>query len=243
MYRPAVITPFYKEDLSSLSRCHASVVAQAFHAHHIMVGDGVSTSESLFPGAEFITLGANNSDNGNTPRAIGAIAAASRGFFPIFFLDADNWFRNDHIEVALACFESQPGIDVVISRRTVILDDGYVLGEVPEDCSMNFADTSCYCFFPTTYNLLQCWALMPKDLSPICDRVMFRTLEAKNREIAWTGQPTCFFESHYSSHYLLAKRSPREKLHDPDWKLIEANMPTLVDQYFRCTGVRISSPL
>lgn len=243
VFRPAVITPFHRNDVQKLARCHSSVLRQTLSAHHILVGDGVSIAQSMFPDAEIIALGANHSDNGNTPRALGALVAASRGFFPIFFLDVDNWYRDDHIQVAIETANQFPDVDIVISRRSVVLDDGYELGMVPEDDRKDFADTSCYCFFPSTYNLLHCWALMPKVLSPICDRVMFRTLQAQSVKFAWTGLPTCFFESHYSSHYYLAKRAPRQRLHDPDWKAIEANMSILIEDYFMATGIRISPPL
>jgi len=242
-YKPAVVTPFCQADLGKISRCHQSVLCQTVRAQHFLVGDGATIDSGLHPNAELITLGTNNSNNGNTPRSVGALVAASKGFSPIFFLDVDNWYRADHVAIALDLHQRQPAVDVVISRRIVILDDGFQLGMVPEDQRGEFADTSCYCFYPSSYWIFSCWALMPRLLSPICDRVIFRSLQARACAVAWTGEPSCYFESHYSSHYQLAGRAPIQPLHDPDWKSIESCMPALLADYFYATGLRISSPL
>ena len=68
--------------------------------------------------------------------------AASQGFEPIFFLDADNWFKPNHVQLALDVHHKDPSIDVVISGRTIVLDDGSILDSAPEDAEEHFADTS-----------------------------------------------------------------------------------------------------
>ena len=55
-------------------------------------------------------------------QTLGALMAASQGYEPIF-LDADNWFKPNHVELALALHRNDPSIDVVISSRTILLDE------------------------------------------------------------------------------------------------------------------------
>ena len=94
--KAAVITPYYKEELETLLRCHLSVRAQEVECRHFLVADGFANETIRQSDCEHICLSTPHHDNGNTPRAIGALSAINKGFEVIFFLDADNWFELDH---------------------------------------------------------------------------------------------------------------------------------------------------
>ena len=102
--KPAVNTPYHQESLEILKRCHRSVRAQTTEATHFLVADGNSRAVSSTNGMANIWCCRERHNNcGNTPRALGALMAASQGYEPIFFLDADNWFKPNHVKLALNC--------------------------------------------------------------------------------------------------------------------------------------------
>ena len=239
--KPAVITPYYQESLAVLKRCHLSVHAQTTKATHILVADGNSKAVIDQWDCQHLVLPQVHRNCGNTPRTLGALMAASQGYEPIFFLDADNWFKPNHVELALALHRNDPSIDVVISSRTILLDDGSTLDSVPEDEEQHFADTSSLCFFKKAYRSLPLWTLMPNGLAPICDRVVYESLKMLPLKLHWHNERTMLFESHYANHYQLAGKKPKSPLHDPNWEKLRADLPMLLKQFHIMTGLQLSS--
>ena len=239
--KPAVITPYYKESLNTLERCHRSVTAQTTQATHILVADGNCRAAIDNWDCQHLVLPQSHSNCGNTPRALGALMAASQGYEPIFFLDADNWFQPHHVELALMLHQKDPTIDVVISGRKIVLDDGSLLSAAPEDVEKHFADTSTLCLFNRAYRSLPLWALMPSELAPICDRVIYECLKMLPLKLHWHSEPTLMFESHYSNHYRIANKSPMTALHDPNWEKLRADLPILLKKFHSLTGLQLST--
>ena len=214
---------------------------QTIAATHILVADGSSRAVVDEWDGQHLVLPQGHSNCGNTPRALGALMAASQGYEPIFFLDADNWFKPEHVETALASHHKDPSIDVVISGRSIVLDDGSLFDEAPEDVEKHFADTSTLCLFKRAYKSLPLWALMPNELAPICDQVIYQCLKALPLKLHWHSERTLMFESHYANHYLLAGKSPTTPLHDPNWEKLRADLPILLDQFQQMTGIQLST--
>ena len=202
-WRIAVITPYHKESLQLLSRCHESVLAQDLPCTHVLVADGIGYPEVDDWNCRHIRLGVGHDDNGNTPRALGALAAMNEGFDCIAFLDADNWFSTDHLSRGIAT-QTATGCDVVFSDRHIVFPDGQRLTEQPlEDRDRRHADTSCILIFSAAFRSLALWAEMPRLLAPQCDRVMFSHLMATQR-CAWSSTATVYFETWYANHFLAA---------------------------------------
>ena len=145
--KPAVITPYYQEDEKILRRSYLSVRNQSVSAQHFYIGDGVSNPLIDAWSVVHLSLPINSANNGNTPRCLGALLAASLGHDPIFFLDADNYYLVNHIQEALSIKELNPDTDVIFSGRQILLDDGTIFYPAPEDRLRLFADTSTMCFF------------------------------------------------------------------------------------------------
>ena len=99
--KAAVITPYYKEDISVLRRCHLSVLDQEVNCRHFMVADGFPNDSVSSWDCEHIILPSSHADNGNSPRAIGSISAMNQGYQLLLMLDADNWFCANHVSEAL----------------------------------------------------------------------------------------------------------------------------------------------
>ena len=239
--KPAVVTPYHQESLEILERCHRSVCAQTIDTDHILVADGCSNAAINQWHGQHLVLPQVHGNCGNTPRALGALMAAAQGYEPIFFLDADNWYKPNHVEQALALHENDPSIDVVISGRIIVLDDDSFLDSAPEDLGQHFADTSTLCLFKQAYRTIALWSLMPDGLAPICDRVIYECLKILRLKIHWHGERTLMFESHYANHYKMAGKIPRTPLHDPDWDQLRADLPKLLDEFERATGLQLSA--
>ena len=238
---PAVITPYHNESLEILKRCHRSVCAQTREATHFLVADGSGRAVIDQWNCQHLVLPQGHSNCGNTPRAVGALLAASQGYEPIFFLDADNWFKPNHVELAVELKKNDPSIDVVISGRTIVLDDGSQFDGAEEDVDQHFADTSTLSIFKRAFRSLPLWALMPNGLSPICDRIFYECLKTLPLKMHWHKECTLMFESHYANHYLQANKKPKTPLHDPNWEQLRADLPMFLDQFHEMTGIQLSA--
>ena len=241
--KPAVITPYYQEDEKILRRSYLSVRNQSVSAQHFYVGDGVSNPLIDAWSVVHMSLPINSANNGNTPRCLGALLAASLGHNPIFFLDADNYYLVNHIQEALSVKELNPDADVIFSGRQILLDDGTIFYPAREDRLRLFADTSTMCFFKSSFSALWLWGVIPKKLSPICDRIIYESISTMGLSTAWTEKPSMVFESHYKAHYQAAKKRPVYKYHDPDWDYLKTILPSELSEFKAATGLDINIQL
>ena len=210
----AVITPYFKESLSKLRRCHESVINQGPNVRHFMIADGFPQVELNQWKLMHIGLPQAHSDNGNTPRGIGGMIAFAQGFDAVAYLDADNWFAREHI-ASMRQTQHLTGASVVCSWRTIVLPDGTLVnGLDPEDQRKTHVDTSCYMITREAAFLASLWAKMPQKLGPICDRIFLRSALEAETMISWTHKPTVFFETNYLLHYRMAHKTPETPVHD-----------------------------
>jgi len=218
--KAAVITPYFKEDIDILWRCHHSVLTQESNCRHFLVADGFANKSIWEWDCEHLTLPAAHNDAGNTPRAIGALSAINRGYEVIFFLDADNWFAPNHISEALRLKADNPNLDIAALRRQIVLPDATFVPDDYEDLTGSHVDTSCYAFFESSFSMIPFWGMMPTFLSPIGDRIMFAAIKAKQLSLAWSPIKTVYYTSNYRSHYINAGRVPPAKTNDFNMEVI-----------------------
>jgi glycosyltransferase involved in cell wall biosynthesis len=212
----AVITPYHKEGRETLQRCHDSVLTQSVECRHFLVSDGCANEDVAHWDCEHLILPVAHHDNGNTPRAIGALSAINRGFDVICFLDADNWLCPNHASEAIKLKSNEPSLDIAVLRRQIVLPDGTLVPDDSEDEEKEHIDTSCYAFFESSFSILPLWAMMPTFLSPICDRIIFSAIKAKGLKLAWSPQKSLYFTSNYRQHYINAGGVPPAKTNDAD---------------------------
>ncbi len=200
----AVITPYHLESDEVLRQCHRSVLSQSLSVEdsctHIVVADGHPGKLFDNETARHITLPHCHNDNGNTPRSIGSLYAINQGFDAIAYLDADNWYQPNHI-ASLINAQQQHGSLVCASARSFHRADGSEMHIREATDGHSHLDTSCLFLTQDAFRLCNVWAMMPKFLSPICDRIFFYALSQAQFEIAYTGQKTLAFRSQYASHY------------------------------------------
>jgi len=234
----AVITPYHNESIELLERCHQSCMDQegSWLLRHVMVADGHPRKELEKWDIDHITLPQSHGDNGNTPRCIGAISAINQGYWPILFLDADNFFKPWHLNAVAALKKNNPSADVLAMGRECILPDGTLIPGVPEeDLNHQHIDTSCYVFYPSAFRVLSLWGMMPTYLGPICDRIIREAINNQNLVVAGTHAPSVVFTAHYSWGYQSLNRPVPNDVHDIDWALL-GDLVDLDDIYNR-TGL------
>jgi len=205
----AVITPYYKEPLAFLRKCHESVLSQGVEVDHFFVSDGFPNPELMNWNIKHISLSQSHQDNGNTPRGIGATLASAEGYDFITFLDADNWFHPNHINSMIELWEKTQA-DVCCSFTSMhTLDGDEMVGlQVSDQLTFQHVDTSCYFMHRNAFSALSIWLDMPKILSPVCDRIFFAGLKHKKYKLAFTQQKSVAFRSQYKADYLAARLQP-----------------------------------
>ena len=201
----AVITPYYKESIEVLKKCHESVLIQKADVDHFMVADGFPNPEIDEWKVRHVKLPNAHGDNGNTPRAIGGLLAQSGGYDFVAYLDADNWFHHNHLESMLELY-LKTGASILSCFRTFHTLEGEDMGITEaSELKLKHVDTSCLMLHRNAFELLTLWSNMDKALGPICDRVFFAAIQNRRFNIRNTGKMTVAFRSQYLFHYKNAK--------------------------------------
>ncbi len=211
----AVITPYYKETLQQLERCHQSVAAQKHGCRHFMIADGHPNPALDEWDIEHLKLPHAHGDNGNTPRTIGGLSAFNLEYDAFAYLDADNWYHPDHIHSLVALIQ-RTGVSVAFSDRFIVAPDGRMMANAAEDAKDDFADTSCILHTREAARLIPVWAMMDQTISPLCDRLLVAVARMFGFQHARSGQKTLYFESNYSAHYIASGLPVPEKVNDCD---------------------------
>jgi glycosyltransferase involved in cell wall biosynthesis len=199
--RVAVITPYYRESLEVLRHCHDSVRTQTFSCTHFMVADGHPHPEVSPWAVQHLILAKSHDDNGNTPRAIGSLSAMNQGFDAIAYLDADNWYYPHHIE-AMIRLQQQTSAAVCTATRSIHRSDRSLMYIDRRECDgRQHVDTSNLFLTSAAYRLLSLWAMMPKQLGPICDNIFWQAIMARRISTAHHPEPTVAFQTQYAAHY------------------------------------------
>ena len=246
--RPIVITPYYQEERSLLERCIASVRAQTVACDHLLVADGHPQEWIGTAGVRHLRLDRAHGDYGNTPRGVAAVLAAAEGYSAIAMLDADNWLEADHLALCQEAAQNGPGgvCDFVIARSLLRRPDGTVI-PWPAQSPDEHVDTNCFYFLPGSFHLLASWALMPRELSPIGDRVFWGAMRTKGLVGVVVNRPTvnyhCLWESIYRA---VGETPPPGCKPDTDSESVQAWLRSLDDRQLeiasRLIGARPARP-
>jgi glycosyltransferase involved in cell wall biosynthesis len=203
--RVAVVTPYYNETDQQLERCIESVVDQSYRdVTHVMVADGLPR-EWQPTGRQFehIMLPHSHADAGATPRSIGALSAFSREFDAVAFLDADNWYEPNHIELMVNKL-SETNVDAVAATRTIYGTDGSCLyvDRIESNVS-NMVDTNCMFLSRRTMYFLPFW-ITPPSHRLVSDRFFWESATINGMKIARCDTPTVSYVTKWAWHYQYA---------------------------------------
>ena len=204
--RVAVITPYHREDEAILRCCHESVAGQSHPCTHIMVADGHPSPAVAAWQVEHMVLPQAHGDNGNTPRGIASLCAMRQGFDAIAYLDADNWFEAEHIAAMVALQRKSQAAVCTAGRMLHDWEGGALYRDDAGNDGKDLVDTSCLYLTRAAFGLLPLWCLMPPQVSPICDRVIWRAVQMRGLTTAHDPTATVGFRTRYARHYELAGR-------------------------------------
>ena len=198
----AVVTPTYQTPLAWLQQCVDSVQRQTFRpVEHIIINDGDPsfTLPQDFVGT-VLQLDQHYGDYGDTPRWVGVQKAIREGVDVIAFLDADNWYEDNHLERCIEVALSQKAA-VVASKRMLVT----LTGEPIDTCYMcgteSFADTSSMLFLSPAFEALRAWGDMEDWQHPIDDRIVWQRVKHLGFPFALTNEVTLNYRCTHQLFY------------------------------------------
>jgi hypothetical protein len=159
--------------------------------------------------------------------------------FDLDCLDADNWYHPGHLSSLLQRFR-QSAAPVCTSLRTFHLPDGTALPvSDPDENLLEHVDTSCYLIHRWAFGLTTLWSRMPRQVSPICDRIFYSAILKERYALASTRERSVAFRTLYTPHYMAAGLKPPPDAKPPEllepsyaWLLSKAG----VDECFHRLG-------
>lgn len=216
--RVAVITPYHGEPISWLQQCHNSVLKQSYPCFHVLVADGRPEPALDHWEADHVRLPRSHGDIGSTPRLIGCFHAVGLGVEAVTFLDADNWYQADHVQLLMDA-RQRSGAAFVSSSRLLCRLDGSVMGPCPITDPKHFIDTNCMLFGREAFHLLHQWVLMPSYAHLIGDRVMLHHVQRSGLAMIHSSEPSVCYRCGKEGLYLqMGERPPIGAMPRPDYE-------------------------
>ncbi len=206
--RIAVVTPYYKESIEVLRRCHESVLAQGEDVVHYMVADGHPNPELDSWKIRHIVLPVNFANYGVVPRGVGAITAFAEGADAVGMLDADNWLEPGHGAQISKLMEGEP--ELIFAMRRILFPDGDELykelgNEVIDD---RIYDTNCLVLTRKASYLAAIWSMFPRQFGVGEETPLFRIVKAMSLKVAYASKPTVCYLTNWDHHYHRAGKKP-----------------------------------
>lgn len=198
--RIAVVTPYYKESIDTIARCHNSVRNQTIPADHFMVADGFPHKELDDWRLVHVKLPVNMNDYGDTPRLIGTSMAATLLYDAIALLDADCWFEPNHLEL-LVRKQQETNAQVVTCTRWLRRQDESILARCTESDGVRFNDTNCYLIMQDVFPIFRAWAFKDPSMGIIGDRLFWKAIQNNKLRLAHSDVPTVNYETTFACHY------------------------------------------
>lgn len=206
--RIAIVTAYFDEDRATLERCIESVRSQTAPVEHILVADGRPRDWIPATGVRHVTLDRSHGDFGDTPRTLGLLLAIREGFDAVQFLDADNLVFPQHTATATATLR-ESGAHMLVLKRVFLRPDGSAMNFISdEDESLAAIDTNCYLFTRPAFPTALKWALIPKELSFIGDRVFRSVFSKVGHPVSVAPEPTVGYRCLWAGVYRAAGEEP-----------------------------------
>lgn len=185
---------------------------QTVSCTHILVSDGHPNPEIDQWEARHIKLPYAHGDYGDMAKSVGAMEAYVQGYDGIAFLDADNWFRPEHMEKAVER-HLESDADVVVTYRFFCDPNEKPLAQDLNTDGIEFADTNCMIFFGEGRKVACDWFKIPPWAHCICDRVIWSWVKKQGLKISPSKDCTVCYSLAYEGVYnLLQIPAPPEAL-------------------------------
>lgn len=212
--RLAIVTVYCAEERRTLERCLASVRSQALPVEHFVIADGHPQDWLRDAGVRHVALDRAHGDHGDTPRMVGLVLAVREQFDAVQFLDADNLLYPQHAAMAAGLLRDT-GAHLLVLKRRMLRPDGSVLNfTAGEDEALEHIDTNCYVFARAAFSTAIKWALIPKELSFMGDRVFRSVVSKVGHPVAVAPEPTVGCTCMWANVYRRAGEKPPPGSHD-----------------------------
>ncbi|RUM22851.1 glycosyltransferase [Rhizobium phaseoli] len=198
--RVAVITPYYKESNELLEQCRASVVDQTVACDHVFVADGFPNEVVERWRVKHFILPNAHGDAGNMARVIGSLSVFAQGYDAVAFLDADNWYRSDHIQ-RLLDLHCRTGAAVCTTRRSMHRADGSYMFDDAKSDGRTHVDTNCLFLTRPSLPIIARWAHMPRELYPVGDSVYWSSIRSSRLSHAHEPAVTVCYRTTWEADY------------------------------------------
>lgn len=197
----AVISPYDKTPMDWLAQCIQSVRKQSLPVWHFIVCDGNQhfPTEFLHDRLQLFTLPVAHQDYGDTPRAVGSISAFRQGVDAVTWLDPENWYLPEHIEM-LVKLSQQTGASICSSGRNIHHLDGSLLGPCLETDKGEWIDTNCYFVTKRAQDLVSVWWQRDRRDHVMGGKVLFQYLQQQEMEVPHTGKRTVCYRTASEAH-------------------------------------------
>jgi glycosyl transferase family 2 len=202
-----VVTPYFQTNEAWVCQAHDSVRSQTVPARHILVCDGSTPIQIPSFQGTHVLLGRNYQDYGNTPRLIGCYKAITEGADAIAFLDADNWFQNDHLESLLHCVRAN-NLDACSSGRTLHRPDGSFLARCPVVNGEPYIDTSCLLVMKPAFQHMIAWVLSTQEIAAVMDQQVWKHMKGMGARLGFLDRPSVCYRTRHAAHYRIAGEEP-----------------------------------
>lgn len=203
-----MITPYYKESIDVIRRCHYSVKQQTHkNTTHLLVSDGKHNSLIAGWKGEYFSLPESHNDAGATPRALAAISAFSRGYDAVGFIDADNWIDPTHVEKMIETMQNANAQGAIATRRIHNLDGKEMYVDRVESNGTNMVDTNCMFLSKAALHLMTYW-VVEQGQRLWSDRYFWSAVQKSGLRIASCLEPTVAYCSKWAWHYEYAGLEP-----------------------------------
>jgi glycosyltransferase involved in cell wall biosynthesis len=204
--RVAVVTPYHNESTEWLRRCYDSVRAQTHGCLHLFVADGMPNPAINEWECDHLVINGPNKDAGNMARGVGALQCVAHDFDAITFLDADNWYKPDHIASMVELVTRTKAHVGAACADGYRLDGTFAQAGAPPDPAVSI-DTSCLFFTRPAFSILPLWLRLAtaggsnvgvtgrdwKRCGLICDRIFTYALRTFGVPIAVNDCSTVCF--------------------------------------------------
>jgi hypothetical protein len=129
--------------------------------------------------------------------------AVNSGYDGVMFLDADNWYDDDHVEKCLAVVADNPTTAFIAARRRFVRTDLTVMASViPSELPFEeHVDTNCMFLRWPIFPFLHHWCTMPQELAGSGDHLFYLLMMVNGLKPACVPTPTvnylCLFDTVY----------------------------------------------
>jgi hypothetical protein len=139
-------------------------------------------------------------DYGNAARAIGSVSAIVREFDAIAYLDADNWFDDDHLERLLRSHRQSNAAICTTGRKLYDFADGF-MGICPEVDGTTFVDMNCYFLTRQAFGLITYLYMTPLSHCQLVDRILWNEIVRSGIARHHDVTPSVNYRTLYAFHY------------------------------------------